>query len=285
MTIIAIFTLYREKHGRTSRALGWTVSALASVLGRVLGLSVYLLFPAALLFLWQLSAHYGWTSPQILPPPAMVWATLTDLFSRGEIATNLGISLSRVVQGFVLGGGIGLALGSAIGLSGILDRVLGPTPQTFRQIAPFAWITLISVWFGLGDSAKIASIALVVFFPVVVNTYEGIRDVPKNLIEVSRVLMFSPYRLIRSVVLPSATPAILNGLELGFFYAWLATIGAEYLMNATGGLGSMMESAQESLEMDVVFVGVILSGLVGARISLSLRLARSRLLRWRSSFV
>jgi sulfonate transport system permease protein len=85
--------------------------------------------------------------------------------------------------------------------------------------------------------------------------------------------------------LPSATPAILNGLELGFFYSWLATIGAEYLMNATGGLGSMMESAQESLEMDVVFVGVILSGLVGAGISLSLRLARGRLLRWRSSFV
>lgn len=243
------------------------------------------LIPLALIGIWEIAAHFRWINPVLLSSPSLIFEGFARSLHEGLLLQNLKLSLIRMIGGWAVGSVIGLSVGLAIGLSGILDRVLGPTLQTFRQIAPFAWIPLISVWFGLGDSAKIAFIALVVFFPVVVNTYEGIRDVPKNLIEVSRVLMFSPYRLIRSVVLPSATPAILNGLELGFFYAWLATIGAEYLMNATGGLGSMMESAQESLEMDVVFVGVILSGLVGAGISLSLRLARGRLLRWRSSFV
>jgi sulfonate transport system permease protein len=244
-----------------------------------------LLIPLLLIAAWEIAAHFRWINPVLLSSPSLILEGFSRSLGEGLLLQNLKLSLIRMVGGWAAGSMIGLSVGLAIGLSATLDRVLGPTLQAFRQIAPFAWIPLISVWFGLGDSAKIAFITLVVFFPVVVNTYEGIRGVPKNLIEVSRVLMFSPYRLIRSVVLPSASPAILNGLELGFLYAWLATIGAEYLMNATGGLGSMMESAQESLEMDVVFVGVILSGLVGAGISLSLRLARGRLLRWRTSFV
>lgn len=243
------------------------------------------LIPLALIGIWEIAAHFRWINPVLLSSPSLIFEGFARSLHEGLLLQNLKLSLIRMIGGWAVGSVIGLSVGLAIGLSGLLDRVLGPTLQAFRQVAPFAWIPLISVWFGLGDSAKIAFIALVVFFPVVVNTYEGIRGVPKTLIEVSRVLMFSRYRLIRSVVLPSATPAILNGLELGFFYSWLATIGAEYLMNATGGLGSMMESAQESLEMDVVFVGVILSGLVGAGISLSLRLARGRLLRWRFSFV
>lgn len=243
------------------------------------------LIPLALIGMWEIAAHFRWINPVLLSSPSLIFEGFARSLHEGLLLQNLKLSLIRMIGGWAVGSVVGLSVGLVIGLSGLLDRVLGPTLQAFRQIAPFAWIPLISVWFGLGDSAKIAFIALVVFFPVVVNTYEGIRGVPKHLIEVSRALMFSRYRLIRSVVLPSATPAILNGLELGFFYAWLATIGAEYLMNATGGLGSMMESAQESLEMDLVFVGVILSGLVGAGISLSLRLARGRLLRWRSSFV
>jgi sulfonate transport system permease protein len=242
------------------------------------------LIPVLLLVLWETAAHYHWINTVLLASPSLILDGFSRSLEEGQLLLNLKLSLARMVGGWFAGSLVGLAVGVGLGLSRTADRVFGPTLQAFRQIAPFAWIPLISVWFGLGDSAKIVFIALVVFFPVVVNTYEGIRGVPKNLIEVSRVLMFSPYRLIRSVVLPSAAPAILSGLELGFFYAWLATIGAEYLMSATGGLGSMMESAQESLEMDVVFVGVILSGLVGAGISLSLRLARGRLLRWRTSF-
>lgn len=243
------------------------------------------LIPLLLIAMWEVAAHFRWINPVLLSSPSLILESLSRSLHEGLLFENLRLSLIRMIGGWAAGSVFGLSVGLAIGLSGFLDRLLGPTLHAFRQIAPFAWIPLISVWFGLGDSAKIAFIALVVFFPVVVNTYEGIRGVPKNLIEVSKVLMFSPNRLVRSVVLPSATPAILNGLELGFLYAWLATIGAEYLMNATGGLGSMMESAQESLEMDVVFIGVILSGLVGAGINLSLLLARSRLLRWRTSFV
>jgi sulfonate transport system permease protein len=244
-----------------------------------------ILIPLLLLALWELAARAHWINPVLLSSPSGIASGLANSFSDDtNLWGNLALSLTRTVEGWIAGSAIGLIIGIGIGLSRTLDRVLGPTLHAFRQIAPFAWIPLISVWFGLDDSAKVAFIALVVFFPVVVNTYEGIRSVPKQLIEVSRVLMFSKLRLIRTVVLPSATPAILSGLELGFLYAWLATIGAEYLMNATGGLGSMMESAQESLAMDTVFIGVLFSGLVGAGLSLSIRLLRTRLLHWRKSY-
>ncbi|MDD2770027.1 MAG: ABC transporter permease [Methylococcus sp.] len=243
-----------------------------------------LLIPLVLLVLWEVAAQFHWINPILLASPSIIFHGFDRSLTEGDLLLNLQLSVTRMGLGWLAGSLIGLAVGLAIGLSRTADRVLGPTLHAFRQIAPFAWIPLISVWFGLGDSAKVAFVALVVFFPVVVNTYEGIRGVPKQLIEVSRVLMFSKARLIRSVILPAAAPAILNGLELGFLYAWLSTIGAEYLMNATGGVGSMMESAQESLEMDIVFVGVIVSGLIGFGISLSVRLARTRLLHWRKSF-
>lgn len=243
-----------------------------------------LVIPLALLALWEIAAQAHWINPVLLASPSVILGGFERLLGEGDLLFNLKLSVTRMGLGWLVGSLIGVAAGLVLGLSRTADRVLGPTLHAFRQIAPFAWIPLISVWFGLGDSAKVAFIALVVFFPVVVNTYEGIRSVPKQLLEVSRVLMFSPVRRIRSVVLPAATPAILNGLELGFLYAWLSTIGAEYLMNAIGGVGSMMESAQESLEMDVVFVGVIVSGLIGFGISLSVRLARARLLHWRKSF-
>lgn len=278
MTIIAIFTLYREKHGRTSRSHGRTASAL----GSVLGLSVYLLFPVALLFLWQLSAHYGWTSPQILPPPAMVWATLTDLFSSGEIATNLGISLRRVLQGFALGGGIGLVLGFAMGLSRTVEAYLGPIFKGLASVPMLGWIPLLIVLLGIEEALKVVVIAIGCVVPVTLNTLEGVRGVPKGYVEVARVFRFSRPQLLRKVVIPAAIPPIFSGISLSLSHAWKAMVAVE-LMASSEGIGFLMVMGRQLFQLDVVLATILVIGAVGLVLDQLLRLIERYLTRWQPS--
>jgi sulfonate transport system permease protein len=240
--------------------------------------------PLAILAAWEACARFHWINVVLLASPSLIAKAFAVYIGNGELWDNLSASLARMVLGWLSGVGVGLVLGAVIGLSRLGERLFGPVFNAFRQIAPFAWIPLISVWFGLGEGAKIAFIAVVALYPVVVNTFEGIRGTPKELVEVGRVLNFSLAQKLRRIVIPAATPSILSGLELAFLYSWLATIGAEYLLNSKGGLGALMDSAQERLEMDVVFLGVITSGLVGFSISLLARAARARLLAWRKPF-
>jgi sulfonate transport system permease protein len=284
MTIIAIFTLYREKHGRTARVLGLTVSALVSVFGRVLGLSVYVLFPAALLLLWQLSAHYGWTSPQILPPPAVVWTTLVDLFSSGEIATNLGISLRRVLQGFALGGGIGLALGFAMGLSRTVEAYLGPIFKALASVPMLGWIPLLIVLLGIDEALKVVVIAIGCVVPVTLNTLEGVRSVPKGYVEVARVFRFSRWQLLRKVVIPAAIPPIFSGISLSLSHAWKAMVAVE-LMASSEGIGFLMVMGRQLFQLDVVLATILVIGAVGLILDQLLRLTERRLTRWRPAAV
>ncbi len=241
--------------------------------------------PFVIVVLWEFCSRTHWINPALLSSPSAIAKAFWVYLDNGELWQNLSASLTRMVLGWLSGIGVGLLLGAVIGLSKLGERLVGPIFNAFRQIAPFAWIPLISLWFGLGEGAKVAFIAVVALYPVTVNTFEGIRSTPKELLEVGRVLNFSLAQKLRKIVIPSATPSILNGLELAFLYSWLATIGAEYLLNSTGGLGALMDSAQERLEMDVVFLGVITSGVVGYSISVLTRATRARLLGWRKSFV
>ena len=241
--------------------------------------------PVLIVVFWEGFSRVHWINPALLSSPSAIAKAFGVYLGNGELWQNLSASLTRMMLGWLSGITFGLLLGAVIGLSKIGERLFGPIFNAFRQIAPFAWIPLISLWFGLGEGAKVAFIAVVALYPVVVNTFEGVRSVPKELLEVGRVFNFNIGQKLRRIVIPSATPSILNGLELAFLYSWLATIGAEYLLNSTGGLGALMDSAQERLEMDVVFLGVITSGVVGYSISALTRATRTRLLGWRKSFV
>ncbi len=155
---------------------------------------------------------------------------------------------------------------------------MGPSFHTVKQISLFAWIPLISVWFGLGDAAKVAFLSLAAFFPVVLNTFEGIRAVPADLLEVARVLRFTRTQVLWRVVLPSAAPSIFAGIHLGLIYAWLATLGAEYLLVSGQGIGNTMTDGRENFWMDLVIFGVIVVGLVGFTLNWIASRIESRLL-------
>ncbi|WP_046113959.1 ABC transporter permease [Aquincola tertiaricarbonis] len=241
--------------------------------------------PALLLAAWWLATRWGWTTSPLLVPPEKVWATAVEQVSSGKLSAALGASLRRDLIGFAIGSTAGLSFGALLGASRLADRLLGPSFHTLKQISLFAWIPLLSVWFGLGDAAKVAFLSLAAFFPVVLNTYEGIRSVPADLLEVARVLKFNRRQTWRLLILPSASPSIFAGIHLALIYAWLATLGAEYLLVSGQGIGNTMIDGREHFWMDLVLFGVIVVGAVGFALNWIASRIEARALAWRGRSV
>lgn len=237
--------------------------------------------PVGLLLLWWLAAALHWVDTKIVASPPAVLEAAWQAAASGELWRNLGASLQRNLSGFVLGGLLGLAFGSLLGLSRLAERLAGPTFHAAKQIALFAWIPLLSAWFGFGEPAKVAFVALAVFYPVALNSFEGIRATRVELYEVARVLGLSPAQRLFTLVLPSAAPAIFTGLHLGLIYAWLATIGAEYFFSAGPGIGNTMIDGREHFDMDQVLYGLLVVGAVGLLLNRLAGWLESRTLAWR----
>ena len=143
---------------------------------------------------------------------------------------NLAASLMRDVVGFTLGSLIGIVIGTILGLSRVADRLLMPSFKGLRQIAILAWIPLISIWFGVGEAAKMVVIMAAALIPVVLNRHEGKRSASTQLVEVARTLTFTRWQFVTRLYLPSALPSIATGVHLALIYAWVASIGSEYFM-------------------------------------------------------
>ena len=237
--------------------------------------------PILLLVLWWAAYRFQWTDSKLFVPIDQVWDTAVRLGRNGYLLASLQASVGRFVAGFAIGSLAGLAVGMALGLSRLFEKMVGPSLHTVKQVSLLAWIPLISVWFGLGDSAKIAFLSLSAFFPVMLNTLEGIRGVPRELVEVGRVLAFSRTQMLHRVVLRAALPSIFTGIYLGLLYAWLATLGAEYLLTSGLGIGNLLTDGREHFWMDQVLLGIVIVGAVGFVLNLAASRLEARSLRWR----
>lgn len=240
-----------------------------------------LVLPVAAIVLWWLAARADLVNSALLVSPEKVLATAIDQILGGKLWRALGASLGRELTGFAIGTVSGLILGVLLGLSPTFNRLVGPSFNTFKQISLFAWIPLISVWFGLGDTAKVVFLSLAALVPVVVNTCDGVRNAPAKLLEVARVYQYTRWQTFTQVVLPAAAPAIFTGVYLALIYSWLATIGAEYLLVAGVGIGNLLIEGSEHFQMDLVIFGMFVVGLVGWLMNALARLAERRLARLR----
>ncbi|RQZ18691.1 ABC transporter permease [Burkholderia sp. Bp9031] len=219
--------------------------------------------PLAALALWWAVSSAHLVKSGLLVGPADVLHTAWTQAASGALARALSASLAREACGFAIGATGGLLLGAALGLSRIAARVVGPSFDTFKQISLFAWIPLISVWFGLGDVAKVVFLSLAALLPVAAHTCDGIHAVPRAYVDVARALRYSRLQLVRYVILPAALPSIFTGLYLGLIYSWLATLGAEYLLVAGSGIGNTLIDGSEQFRMDLVLFGIIVVGVTG----------------------
>lgn len=235
-----------------------------------------LLLPALVLVGWQLGASVHWLNP-ILSSPVAVGDAAREFWASGELAQHLAMSLRRMLLGLTFGVVAGVGLGGLMSLSQWADRLVTPLFRALMQVSVFAWIPLISIWMGTTEEARVLIVALVVMFPVTLSVYDGIRNIPVAYAEIARVLRLPFWLRLRKLVMPAAMSTLLAGLELATLYSWLAVVGVELLVSNGVGIGSMMHAGQELFRMDLVFLGVLLSGVVGYGIALTAGSLRKRL--------
>lgn len=250
---------------------------------RVLKIRRGLTLPILLLILWEGSSRSGIVDSRFLPSLEDVFLTAKRELIDNNLFGELGFSLFRNIAGFLVGSAFGVLFATLLALSRVADALITPTFNGLKQISLLAWIPLISIWFGFGEQAKIVFVALAAFIPVVLNTYEGMRNVPADLIEVGDALRFTPTQRITRIFLPSALPSIATGVHLGLIYSWLATVGAEYFLAVGPGIGGLIIAGRERFDMALVMVGVIILGIVGFILNRLAAKVENYLLRWRVS--
>src|SRR5471032_3117954 len=239
--------------------------------------------PVLLLAVWQLSVSSGWLSTRILPAPIAVIEAGVSLVRSGEIWQNLKISTFRALVGFAIGGSLGLALGFITGLSKWGERLLDSSVQMIRNVPHLALIPLVILWFGIDESAKIFLVALGTLFPIYLNTYHGIRNVDRGLLEMARSYGLSGLPLFVQVVLPGALPSIMVGVRFALGFMWLTLIVAETI-SANSGIGYLAMNAREFLQTDVVVVAIVLYAILGKLADLLARALESVWLRWHPAY-
>jgi sulfonate transport system permease protein len=241
------------------------------------------LVPIVLVVAWQASASFGWLSSRILPAPLDVLRAFWTLARSGELWQHVKISTVRAFAGFAIGGGLGLALGLATGSWRRAETLLDTSLQMLRNIPPLALIPLVILWFGIEESAKLFLVSLGVFFPVYLNTFHGIRNVDRDLVEMGKSYGLTGWALYRDVILPGALPSILVGVRFSLGFMWVILIVAETI-SAQSGIGYMTMNAREFLQTDVVLVGILLYALLGKLADLFARGLERVGLRWHPAY-
>lgn len=241
------------------------------------------LVPLLLLALWQTGASSGWISTRVAPAPAAVLEAGWSLAASGELFRHLWASTQRAGAGFLVGGGIGLALGLLNGSFRVFERLLDTSVQMIRNVPHLALIPLVILWFGIDEEGKLFLVALGVFFPVYLNSFHGIRSVDPALVEMGRAYGLGNRGLFRHVILPGALPSILVGVRFALGWMWLTLIVAETIA-ASDGIGYMAMNAREFLQTDVVVLAIVLYAVLGKVADAAARWLERRLLRWNTAY-
>ncbi|GJI88612.1 MULTISPECIES: ABC transporter permease [Duganella] len=257
---------------------------------------VGLIVPALVIAVWQVVAVMGWANPQMLPSPLAVlerwiayllpiqpydaaqgswlaWAVSGEL-----IVDSLG-SLYRVVVGFAIGAALALPLGLLMGARPRVYAWFNPLMQLLRPIPPIAYIPLSILWFGLGNAPAIFLIVLGAFFPVLMNTIAGVRQVDGIYLRAARNLGATGGTLFVRVILPAAVPYILSGVRIGIGTAFIVVIVSE-MIAVNNGLGFRILEAREYFWSDKIMAGMITIGLIGLAIDTGVNKLNNYLLRW-----
>ncbi|HDT6511138.1 TPA: taurine ABC transporter permease TauC [Klebsiella aerogenes] len=259
------------------RALKWRWP-----LSRQLTLSVATL--AVLLAIWWAVTALQLISPLFLPSPWQVLQKLLTIagpqgFMDATLWQHLAASLTRIAIALVLAAIVGVPVGIAMGLNPTVRGILDPLIELYRPVPPLAWLPLVIIWFGIGETPKILLIYLAIFAPVVMSTLAGVKSAQQVRVRAAQSLGASRAQVLWLVILPGALPEILTGLRIGLGVGWSTLVAAE-LIAATRGLGFMVQSAGEFLATDVVLAGIAVIAIIAFVLELGLRALQRRLTPW-----
>lgn len=237
------------------------------------------LLPIVIVILWQVLGQLNLIKSTMLPTPFEVVEAGIRLFQTGELQENVYISTKRAVIGFAIGGAIGFLLGLFNGTILFFEKLTDTSIQMIRTIPHLALIPLVILWFGIGESAKIFLVAVGVMFPIYINTFSGIKNVDRKLIEMGKVYGMSKWQLFTNIILPGAMPNILVGIRYALGVTWISLIVAETI-GSEGGIGYMATTAREFMQMDVVVLTIVLYAILGKLSDFIAKLCEQRLLKW-----
>jgi sulfonate transport system permease protein len=237
--------------------------------------------PLIIVALWAISTSAGWIDPSILPSPAGLVAGWQQLWTEQALASQIATSLTRALVGGTIGIIFGLILGTIAGLSKLGEELFDALLQMLRTIPFLALVPLFIVWFGIGEAPKLLLIALATMFPMYLNTYAGVRNVDRKVIEAMRSFGLGGRRLILEVVLPLALPQIFTGLRFALGVSVLVLIAAEQI-NASAGLGYLLNSAQMYQQVDVILICIAIYAVLGLSADLIVRSLERLFMPWRA---
>ncbi|WP_145102109.1 ABC transporter permease [Sporomusa sp. KB1] len=233
-----------------------------------------------LIVLWEAVCRVSSVPELYLPSPSAIVVTSWDMLASGELLTNATASLYRIGWGFVIGSAAGILLGLATGFFRLAEAVGNPLVHALYPIPKIALLPLIILWLGIGELSKVTIISLGVFFPVIINTYSGVKNVDPLLIKAAVAFRASRLSIIRKVILPGALPVIFAGLKLAAGTSLLLLVAAE-MIAAKEGIGAMILHYGDLMLTTKLMVGVLALSLLGIAFNYSLNWLEKRLISWR----
>lgn len=239
-----------------------------------------LLGPALLIAFWTLGSATGFIDQRTLSAPWTVGVTALDLIADGRLQSNLLTSAWRAIQGMAFGVVIGTVLALVSGLSRWGEAIIDGPVQIKRAVPTLALIPLLILWFGIGEGMKVTVITLSVIIPIYIHTHNGLRGIDNRYVELAETLRMGHGEFIRQVVLPGALPGFLLGLRFAVTAAWLSLVVVEQI-NATSGLGYMIELARTYGQTSIILVGLVVYAILGLLSDGIVKLIAKRTLSWR----
>lgn len=255
----------------------WRLNRIALLFKRAIG-------PLVLLAIWETASRTGVLPDRILAAPSQIFVTLWELILSGEIGSNVLVSLQRVATGLAVSLTLGTSLALIAGLTRQGEVAVDSTMQMARTLPFLGLVPLFILWFGIGEFTKIALIAFATTFPMYLTLYSGIRGIDSKLVEAARLFGLSYPQLIMHVILPGALPSFLVGLRYSLGVSWLSLVAVEQI-NATAGLGYLINNARDFMRTDVIVVCLLVYSLLGLATDLLVRGIEHYALAWRPTFI
>jgi NitT/TauT family transport system permease protein len=240
-------------------------------------------FPfVVVLSLWEIVAQLGIFPPRLFPSLVEIATAFVQLTADGILLHHALDTVLRLMLGFLLAAVIGVLIGILMGRSRRTEDICLPLVSILAPIPGIAWAPLFLLWFGLGNRPAMLLVAFVSAFPIIFNTWTGVKAVKEVWVRSAQAMGADDRRLFAKVILPGALPYILTGLRLGLAQAWRTLVGVEMLAAVPWGLGWMIFGAREFLNTDVMLAGVVVIGVLGLALEKLVfqRLERFTVQRW-----
>ncbi|MBM7570404.1 ABC transporter permease [Aquibacillus albus] len=236
--------------------------------------------PILVLILWEFLSRTGLIDHRFFPPPTLILSTLYQMGLSGELFNHIEVSLIRIICGFLLGVIPAICIGLLMGMYAPIRHFLSPLVMAFMPIPTLAMLPIILIIFGIGEFSKMVTIAISVFFPVVINTAAGVTNIDRIYVDVAKNYGANAKKFFFKIALPGSLPVMLEGIQMGQAIALLTIVAAE-MIGANSGIGYVIWMNYKAFLLPQMYVGLVLISFFGYLFSLIIRGLQSKLIPWK----